>query len=328
MADLQQNKSEEFNDRLLSLSLARVSEAAALATADHIGRGDEDAADSAAACAMQHVLGTMNIDGHIAIGEGDELDTDMLFVGQQLGTGEGPSVDIALMPLEGRTLAAKDMPNALSVVAIGPRGSMLRVPPIYMDKLAIGPGYPDGLLSLEMSPSERITTVAGFRGCAPEELTVCVLDRPRHEALIAEIRETGARVRLISDGDVSGVMACAEPARTGIDLYMGLGGAPEGVLAAAALKCLGGQMQGRLVVRNSDEAARARHAGISDTAVIWSLDEMIRDDVVFAATGITDSALVKGIRRDDVHISTETLLLRSKTGSIRRQNCRRFRRKS
>ncbi len=328
MADLQQEKTEEFNDRLLSLSLARVSEAAALATADHIGRGDEDAADTAAACAMQHVLGGMNIDGHIAIGEGDELDTDTLFVGQKLGTGEGPSVDIALMPLEGRTLAAKDMPNALSVVAIGPRDSMLRVPPIYMDKLAIGPGYPDGLLSLEMTPSERIAAVAGFRNCAPEELTVCVLDRPRHEALITEIRETGARVRLISDGDVSGVMACAEPARTGIDLYMGLGGAPEGVLAAAALKCLGGQMQGRLVVRNSDEAARARHAGISDTAVIWSLDEMIRDDVVFAATGITDSALVKGIRRDDVHISTETLLLRSKTGSVRRQNCRRFRRKS
>ncbi len=315
-----------FNDRLLSLSLARVSEAAALASADLIGRGDEDAADDAAAQAMQYVLGAMEIDGRIVIGEGDVDDVETLFVGQELGTGNGPAVDIALDPLEGRTLAAKDMPNALAVVAMGPRGSMLQAPPIYMDKLALGPGYPDGIISLDMSPADRITAIARYRGCDARDLTVCVLDRPRHEALIGEIRATGARVRLISDGDVSGVMACADPARTGIDMYMGLGGAPEGVLAAAALKCLGGQMQGRLVIRNSDEAARARQAGITDTDRIWSRDEMIRDDVVFAATGITDSALVKGIRKDTTHISTETLLLRSKTGSVRRQSCRRFRR--
>ena len=315
--------SPNFDDHVLSLCLARISEAGALASAGLIGRGDEDAADAAAASAMQRALNNMGMDGRIVIGEGEEGEADTLFTGERVGTGEGPKVDVALDPLEGRTLAAKNMPNALAVVAMAPAGSMLRVPDIYMDKLAIGPGLPPGLVTLDMPPAERIAALAGARGCAAGDLTVCVLDRPRHEELIAEIRATGARVRLISDGDVAGVIHAAEPEKTGIDMYMGAGGAPEGVLAAAALKCLGGQMQGRLMIRSKDDAARARQAGITDPERILDLTDMVPRDVIFAATGVTDGALVRGVRRKAGQLRAETLLLRSSTGSIRRIHYRR-----
>jgi fructose-1,6-bisphosphatase II / sedoheptulose-1,7-bisphosphatase len=242
----------------------------------------------------------------------------MLYIGEEVGTGQGPAVDIALAPLEGTTLTAKDMPNALAVIAMGPRGSMLHAPDVYMDKLAIGPGYPEGIVSLDMTPTERITTLAKAKGGKPSDVMICVLERPRHADLVREIRETGARIRLITDGDVAGVIHCAEPHLTGIDMYMGSGGAPEGVLAAAAMKCMGGQIQGRLLFRNDDERGRARAAGIEDLDKVYSRDEMVREDVIFAATGVTDGSIVKGARRDGEWLETETILMRSKTGSMRR----------
>ncbi len=313
---------DDFNDRMLSLCLARVSEAAVLASASHIGQGDEYAAGEAAVKGMQQALDHMDIAGTIVVGEGEEGDVIALFAGATVGNGEGPEVDIALEALEGTNLAAKDMPNAISVIAMAPRGSMIRVPDIYMDKLAIGPGFPEGLVTLDMTPAERITALAEAKSCPPSALTICVLDRPRHGNLIAAIRETGAAVRLISDGDVAGVIHCARPEKTGIDMYMGMGGAPEGVLAAAALKCLGGQMQGQLVMLNKDDATLARAAGVSEPDRVYSLDEMVTADVVFAATGVTDGAMIKGVRKDIAHIETETLLMRSRTGSVRHMTYR------
>ena len=226
----------DFNDRMLALGLARVSEAAAIATVDLIGRGDEKAADQAAVNAMRSQLNKLDIAGVVVIGEGERDEAPMLYIGEEVGTGHGPAVDIALDPLEGTTLTAKDMPNALTVISIGPRGSMLHAPDVYMDKLAIGPGFAPDTVTLDMSPSERIEALAKAKGCSQREITVCVLDRPRHETMVDELRETGASIRLITDGDVAGVMHCAEPDITGIDIYMGSGGAPEGVLAASALK--------------------------------------------------------------------------------------------
>jgi fructose-1,6-bisphosphatase II / sedoheptulose-1,7-bisphosphatase len=312
-----------FDDNVLSLCLARISEAAALASADLIGRGDEDAADDAAIAAMQRALNNMDIRGRVVIGEGEEGEAPQLFVGEAVGTGDGPEVDVALVPLEGRTLAAKNMPNALAVVAMAPLGSMLRVPDIYMDKLAVGPGIAQGVVTLDMTPQERIEAFAAARNCAPEALTICVLDRPRHEDLIANIRATNARARLISDGDVAGAIHAAESTKTGIDMYMGSGGAPEGVLAAAALKCLGGQMEGRLMIRSKDDATLARLAGIETPDKIFSRDDMVTSDVIFAATGVTDGALLRGVRRRDGQIRAETLLMRSATGSHRRIRYRR-----
>ena len=253
----------EFHDRMLSLGLARVSEAAALASARLIGRGSEKAADQAAVDAMRTQLNQLEIQGVVVIGEGERDEAPMLYIGESVGTGSGPEVDIALDPLEGTTLTAKDMPNALAVIAMGPRGTMLHAPDTYMEKLAIGPGLPDGVVSMGMSPSERVAAIAEAKGCSAEDITVCVLERPRHEDMIADIRTTGAAVRLITDGDVAAVIHCAEP-DTGIDMYMGAGGAPEGVLAAAALKCMGGQILGRLRFRNDAEKERARKAGIED----------------------------------------------------------------
>ena len=229
-----------------------------------------------------------------------------------------PHVDIALDPLEGTTLTAKDMPNALTVIAMAPRGTLLHAPDVYMDKLAIGPGYPKDVVSLDMSPSERVRALARARGVRDSDITVCVLERPRHEDLVAEIRSTGAAIRLITDGDVAGVIHCAESAKTGIDIYMGSGGAPEGVLAAAALKCMGGQMWGRLLFRNDDEKARARKAGITDLDRIYSRDELVTADVIFAATGVTNGSIVAGVKREPHYLQTETILMRSKTGSVRR----------
>jgi fructose-1,6-bisphosphatase II / sedoheptulose-1,7-bisphosphatase len=247
----------DFNDRMLSLGLARVSEAAAMASAKLVGRGDEKAADQAAVNAMRDQLNLLDISGVVVIGEGERDEAPMLFIGEEVGNGNGPSVDIALDPLEGTTLTAKDMPNALTVIAMAPRGTLLHAPDVYMDKLAIGPGYPRDVVSLDMAPAERVRRLAEARECNPDDITVCVLERPRHEEMISEIRETGAAIRLITDGDVAGVIHCAEAEITGIDMYMGSGGAPEGVLAASALKCMGGQMWGRLLFRNNDEKGRA-----------------------------------------------------------------------
>ncbi|MEM1078583.1 MAG: class II fructose-bisphosphatase [Pseudomonadota bacterium] len=308
----------DFNDRLLSLGLARVAEQAALASASLIGRGDEKAADQAAVNAMRDQLNMLDINGVVVIGEGERDEAPMLYIGEEVGTGSGPAVDIALDPLEGTTLTAKDMPNALTVIAMGPRGSMLHAPDVYMDKLAIGPGYPTDTVTLDMSPAERVHALAKAKGGSPEDVTVCVLERPRHEETIAEIRKTGAAIRLITDGDVAGVIHCAEAAITGIDMYMGSGGAPEGVLAAAALKCMGGQMYGKLLFRNEDEIGRARKAGIEDLDRVYTRDELVTADVIFAATGVTDGSVVSGIKREVGYLTTETILMRSKTGSVRR----------
>ena len=311
-------KKIDFNDRMLSLGLARVSEAAAIASADLIGRGDEKAADQAAVNAMRDQLNKLDISGVVVIGEGERDEAPMLYIGEEVGSGHGPGVDIALDPLEGTTLTAKDMPNALTVIAMGPRGSMLHAPDVYMEKLAIGPGYKTDVVSLEMSPRERILALAKAKKCEAKDITVCVLDRPRHQTIIEDVRSTGAAIRLITDGDVAGVMHCAEPSTTGIDIYMGIGGAPEGVLAAAALKCMGGQIYGRLIFRNDDEKARAIKAGIKDFDRIYTKDEMVTQDVIFAATGVTGGSLLPAIKREVGFVTTETILMRSKTGSIRR----------
>ncbi|WP_333685231.1 class II fructose-bisphosphatase [Pontibaca methylaminivorans] len=312
----------DFDDRLLSLGLARVAEQAALAAAPLIGRGDEKAADQAAVNAMREQLNMLDIRGVVVIGEGERDEAPMLFIGEEVGTGQGPGVDIALDPLEGTTLTAKDMPNALTVIAMGPRGSMLHAPDVYMEKLAIGPGFAPGVVSLDMAPAERVEALARARGCAARDITVCILERPRHAAMIAEVRRTGAAIRRIPDGDVAGVIHCADPDATGIDMYMGQGGAPEGVLAAAALKCMGGQIMGRLVFRNADEEARADKAGITDLDRVYTRDDLVRDDVIFAATGVTDGNLLSGIRREPGWRTTETLLMRSKSGSVRRMQYR------
>jgi fructose-1,6-bisphosphatase II / sedoheptulose-1,7-bisphosphatase len=283
-----------------------------------IGRGDEKAADQAAVNAMREQLNKLDISGFVVIGEGERDEAPMLYIGEQVGTGNGPGVDIALDPLEGTTLTAKDMPNALTVIAMGPRGSMLHAPDVYMEKIAIGPGYETDVVTLEMSPHERIYSLAEAKKCDSKDLTVCILDRPRHQNIIEDVRSTGAAIRLITDGDVAGVMHCAEPNITGIDMYMGIGGAPEGVLAAAALKCMGGQIYGRLIFRNNDEKDRAIKAGITDFDRVYSKDEMVTQDVIFAATGVTGGSLLPAIKREVGFITTETILMRSKTGSIRR----------
>ncbi|MGY9012982.1 MAG: class II fructose-bisphosphatase [Rhodobacterales bacterium] len=313
---------ENFNDRLISLGLARVSEAAAIASAKLIGRGNEKAADQAAVDAMRRQLNMLDIAGVVVIGEGERDEAPMLYIGEEVGTGKGPGVDIALDPLEGTTLTAKDMPNALAVIAMGPRGSMLHAPDVYMDKLAIGPNYPQDLVTLDMSPTKRVAAIAQAKGCGAEDITVCVLERPRHQEMIAELRSTGAAIRLITDGDVAGVMHCAETGVTGIDMYMGVGGAPEGVLAAAALKCMGGQIYTRLLFRNADEKTRAAKAGITDLDRVYTRDDMVTDDVIFAATGVTGGTLLPGIKREIGWVTTETLLMRSKTGSMRRMTYR------
>ena len=312
----------KFHDRMLSLGLARVTESAALASAKLIGRGDEKAADQAAVDAMRDELNKLEINGTVVIGEGERDEAPMLYIGENVGQGQGPEVDIALDPLEGTTLTAKDMPNALAVIAMGPRNTMLHAPDVYMDKLAIGPGFKSDIVTLDMAPTERIKTLANAKNCEVSDITVCILERPRHEDLIEEVRHIGASIRLITDGDVAGVMHCAEAQKTGIDIYMGSGGAPEGVLAAAALKCMGGQIQGRLIFRNSDEETRAINAGIENLDKIYTRDEMVKADVIFAATGVTDGSLLSGIKRGTDFIETNTMLMRSKTGSVRYLNYR------
>jgi fructose-1,6-bisphosphatase II / sedoheptulose-1,7-bisphosphatase len=305
-------------ERVLVLEVARVTEAAAIAAARLRGRGDEKAADGAAVDAMRKELAKVNIKGRVVIGEGEMDESPMLYIGEEVGTGEGPDVDIAVDPLEGTTICAKGMPNALAVLAIAERGGLLNAPDMYMNKIAIGPGYPDGIIDLDAPPADTINALAKAKGERVSEITACILDRPRHAELIAAVRKTGAGVQLIPDGDIAGVIWTTDPKETGIDIYFGIGGAPEGVLAAAALRCIGGQMQGRLHPLKREEETRAAAMGISDIRRKFSMEEMASGDVIFSATGVTDGSLLDGVHFRGDFAETETVVLRSKTGTVRR----------
>jgi fructose-1,6-bisphosphatase II / sedoheptulose-1,7-bisphosphatase len=306
-------------DRVLVLEMVRVTEAAAIAASKLIGRGDEKAADAAAVEAMRGALNELPFDGTVVIGEGERDEAPMLYIGEKVGSaqGSGPKIDIALDPLEGTTITAKAGPNALAVLAIAESGCLLNAPDTYMEKLAIGPGYPEDTIDLTRSVSENVRSIAKAKGVDPSEITACVLDRERHTGIIAELRALGCGVRLIPDGDVAGVIATADP-QTGIDVYVGTGGAPEGVLAAAALRCVGGQLQGRLVFRNDDEVARAHRWGIEQLERVYRLDDMAKGDCIFAATGVTDGSLLKGVHRGASCTTTESVVMRASTGTIRR----------
>ena len=306
-------------DRVLVLEMVRVTEAAAVAASALIGRGDEMAADHAAVEAMRAALNELYMDGTVVIGEGERDEAPMLYIGEKVGSaiGKGPKIDIALDPLEGTTITAKAGPNALAVLAVAEHGNLLNAPDVYMDKLAVGPGYPDGVIDLNKTPTENVTAVAAAKGVKPDEIIVCVLDRPRHEKLIAELRAIGCGVMLIGDGDVAGVIATTDPDTT-IDIYMGSGGAPEGVLAAAALRCVGGQFKGRLLFRNDDERARARKWGITDLDHVYDLTELAKGDCIFAATGVTDGSLLAGVKRlRDGRMTTESVVMRASSGTVR-----------
>jgi fructose-1,6-bisphosphatase II / sedoheptulose-1,7-bisphosphatase len=299
--------------------MVRVTEAAAIAASRLIGRGDEKAADHAAVEAMRSALNELPFDGTVVIGEGERDEAPMLYIGERVGSAQdaGPKIDIALDPLEGTTITAKGGPNALAVLAIAESGCLLNAPDTYMDKLAVGPGYPEGTIDLNRSVTENARAVAKAKGVDTAELIACVRDRPRHGEIIAELRSLGCGINLIPDGDVAGVMATADP-DTGIDLYVGQGGAPEGVLAAAALRCVGGQIQGRLVFRNDDEVARARRWGIDDLERIYTIHDMAKGDCIFAATGVTDGALLKGVHRTKACVTTESIVMRASSGTVRR----------
>ena len=305
-------------DRVRVLERVRVTEAAAVAASKLVGRGDEKAADHAAVEAMRDALNQLEFDGTVVIGEGERDEAPMLFIGEKVGAaqGSGPKIDIALDPLEGTTITAKAGVNAMAVLAIAEEGHLLNAPDVYMDKLAVGPGYPEGVIDLARSPSDNIRAIAAAKGVAPGDIIACVLDRPRHADLIAELRALGCGISLISDGDVAGVIAVTDPDTT-IDVYMGQGGAPEGVLAAAALRCVGGQFQGRLVFRNDDERARAARWGVTDLDRIYHLEELASGDVIFAATGVTDGTLLKGVKRRRDCITTESVVMRASTGTVR-----------
>ena len=303
-------------DRNLALEAVRVTEAAAIAASRLMGRGDEKAADQAAVDAMRRALNVLEIDGTVVIGEGERDEAPMLYVGEKVGSG-GPRIDIALDPLEGTTLTAKGGPNALAVIAMAAEGGFLNAPDVYMDKIAVGGGLPENLVDLDRPVSDNLAALAEATGKRISDLVVCILDRPRHSTLISQVREAGARIQLISDGDVSGVIATAE-ADSDVDMYVGSGGAPEGVLAAAALRCIGGQMQGRLLFRNDAEAGRARQLGIEDLDRKYGLLEMARGDVMFAATGVTNGNMLFGVRRTSSGARTQSIIMRSKTGTVRR----------
>jgi len=305
-------------DRVLVLEMVRVTEAAAIAASTLVGRGDEKAADAAAVEAMRAALNELYMDGTVVIGEGERDEAPMLYIGEKVGSaiGKGPKIDIALDPLEGTTICATAGPNSLAVLAIAEEGGLLNAPDVYMDKIAIGPGYPEGLIDLDKSPSENVIALAAAKGVAPSAIIACVLDRPRHEKLIAELRSLGCGIMLIGDGDVAGVIATTNPDTT-IDIYMGAGGAPEGVLAAAALRCVGGQFKGRLLFRNDDERARARKWGVTDLDKQYDLTELARGDCIFAATGVTDGSLLAGVKRKASVMTTESVVMRASSGTVR-----------
>ena len=303
-------------DRVLVLEMVRVTEAAAIAASTLVGRGDEKAADAAAVEAMRAAFNGLDIDGTVVIGEGERDEAPMLYIGEKVGTGQGPAIDIALDPLEGTTICATAGPNSLAVLAIAEAGGLLNAPDVYMDKIAVGPGYPAGVIDLDRSPSENVRAVAAAKGIDPSEIMVCVLDRPRHQAMIEELRRVGCGVVLIGDGDVAGVIATTNPETT-IDVYMGQGGAPEGVLACAALACVGGQFKGRLLFRNDDERARAAKWGVTDLDKQYDLTELARGDCIFAATGVTDGSLLAGVKRGKAKMTTESVVMRASSGTVR-----------
>jgi fructose-1,6-bisphosphatase II / sedoheptulose-1,7-bisphosphatase len=303
-------------DRNFALEAVRVTEAAALAASRLMGRGDEKAADQAAVDAMRTALNGLAINGTVVIGEGERDEAPMLYIGEKVGTGEGPAVDIALDPLEGTTITAKGGMNALAVIAMADQGGFLNAPDVYMDKIAVGAGLPDELVDLDATPAENLASLAKAKNVAVSDLVVCILDRPRHAELIHAVRAAGARIMLISDGDVSGVIATSRP-DSGVDMYLGSGGAPEGVLAAAALRCIGGQMQGRLLFRNSDEKARAERWGIKDLNRKYRLHDLASGNVMFAATGVTNGSMLNGVRRTHSGAVTQSIVMRSKSGTVR-----------
>ncbi|MFX4222018.1 MAG: class II fructose-bisphosphatase [Thalassobaculum sp.] len=302
-------------DRNLALEAVRVTEAAALAASRLMGRGDEKAADQAAVDAMRTALNNLEMDGTVVIGEGERDEAPMLYIGEKVGRG-GPKIDIALDPLEGTTITAKGGQNALAVVALASEGGFLNAPDVYMDKIAVGGGLPEGVVDLDNSVEQNMKNLAEAKGVDVSDIVACILDRPRHADLIAQVRESGARIMLISDGDVSGVIATSQPS-SGVDIYMGSGGAPEGVLAAAALRCIGGQIQGRLLFRNDDEKARAKRWGITDLDKKYDLMGLAGGDVMFAATGVTNGAMLRGVRRYAGGATTHSIIMRSKTGTVR-----------
>jgi fructose-1,6-bisphosphatase II / sedoheptulose-1,7-bisphosphatase len=303
-------------DRNLALEAVRVTEAAALAASRLMGRGDERAADQVAVDAMRNALNSLDIAGTVVIGEGERDEAPMLYIGENVGTGKGPKIDIALDPLEGTTITAKGLTNALAVVAMAEQGGFLNSPDVYMDKIAVGGGLPEGVVDLDLEPAENLRNLAKAKGCAVEDLVACILDRPRHQDLIKKVRDAGARIMLISDGDISGVMATSEAA-SGVDIYLGSGGAPEGVLAASALRCIGGQMQGRLIFRNDDERLRAERCGITDFDRKYSMLDLAHGDVMFAATGVTNGTMLRGVRRFSGGATTHSMVMRSKSGTVR-----------
>jgi fructose-1,6-bisphosphatase II / sedoheptulose-1,7-bisphosphatase len=305
-------------DRMLVLEVTRVTEAAAIAAARLRGRGAEKAADKAAVDAMRRELAKLAIRGTVVIGEGEMDEAPMLYIGEKVGSGEGPEVDIAVDPLEGTTICAKAMPNALAVLAISERGGLLHAPDIYMNKIAIGPGYAPDLVDLDASPADNLNALAKAKGVPIREITACILDRPRHAELIAAVREAGAAVQLIPDGDIAGVIWTTDPEETGIDIYLGQGGAPEGVLAAGALRCIGGQMQGRLMPSSEDERKRAEKMGIADIHKKYRMEDMASGDVIVSATGVTDGSLLDGVHFRGDFAETESVVLRSQTGTVRR----------
>jgi fructose-1,6-bisphosphatase II / sedoheptulose-1,7-bisphosphatase len=311
-------------DRVLVLEVTRVTEAAAIAAARLRGRGAEKAADKAAVDAMRRELARLSIRGTVVIGEGEMDEAPMLYIGEKVGSGEGPEVDIAVDPLEGTTICAKSMPNALAVLAMSEHGGLLHAPDMYMNKIAIGPGYPAGLVDLDAPAGDNIIALARAKGVPVSEITACILDRPRHAEIIAAVRSVGAAVQLIPDGDIAGVIWTTDPRETGIDIYLGSGGAPEGVLAAAALRCIGGQIQGRLMPANDDERKRAAKMGISDITKKFLLEDLASGDVIFSATGVTDGSLLAGVRFRGDSAEVESVVMRSKTGTVRRikSSCR------
>lgn len=308
---------EDFTmDRNFALEAVRVTEAAALACSHWIGKGDEKAADQAAVNAMREALNGLTINGTVVIGEGERDKAPMLYIGEKVGTGEGPQIDIALDPLEGTTICATGGPNSLAVIAMAEHGGFLHAPDVYMDKIAVGGGLPDHVVDLDASPKDNVANLAKAKGCDISDLMVIILERPRHEELIAKTRESGARVQLIGDGDVAGVIATSREG-TGADMYCGIGGAPEGVLAAAALRCIGGQFQGRLLFKDEEEKERARRMGVSDLDKKYTLEELASGDVMFAATGVTDGSMLRGVKRSAGGAYTHSIIMRSKTGTVR-----------
>ena len=304
-------------ERVLSIEIVRVTERAAVSAARLRGRGNEKAADQAAVDAMRRELNNLPIDGTVVIGEGERDEAPMLFIGETVGNKNGPKVDIAVDPLEGTTLCAKDMEGAIAVMAMAEGGTLLNAPDVYMEKIAVGPGYPTGIVDLDAPAGENIRSLAKAKGVKPEEITALILDRPRHADMIAAVRKIGASVRLITDGDVAGVIHTADAKNTGIDIYMGIGGAPEGVLAAAALRCIGGQMQGRLILDTDEKRSRAAKMGVTDPKKKYDMRDMVRGDCLVAATGVTTGSMLRGVRFEKDRIFTHTVVMRSITGTVR-----------